>query len=111
RKRVGNAAAEAEASDSELARAVGPRLQPHGRRIQVLAHLRAIDFAEQFSTLGVVAGIAADRRQPIRREGHEVLERETTSDVLDVRIEPAVFMDDEDAGQLSRSGTRRTREV
>ena len=56
-------------------------------------HLRAIDLAEQLATLLVVARIAADRRETVRRERHEVLEREAPRDVLDVRVEAAVLVD------------------
>ena len=88
--------------DAELAGAVGTGLQPHGRGVEVLGHLRAIDLAEQLAALLVVAGIAADRREAVRRERHEVLEREPPRDVLDVRVEAAVLVDDEDARQLVR---------
>jgi hypothetical protein len=47
----------------------------------------------------VVAGISADRKQPIgsEREGPSVAARRATS--LDVGIEPAVLVDYEDGGQ------------
>ncbi len=90
--------------DAEAAGAVGPVLQPHRRGIQVLAHLHAIDLAEQLATLGVVARVAAHRREAVGRERHEALERDAARDVFDVRVEAAVLVNDEDRGQAVRAG-------
>jgi len=91
--------------------AVGPRFQPDGRCVQVFRHLHAIDFPEQGSALFIVAWVAADRGQTIRRKRHEVRQRETPGDVFDVRIEPAILVHDEDTGQLVVAGLRRAREI
>ena len=51
----------------------------------------------------VVAGIAADRGEAVGREGDEIGDRQAPRDVLDIRVEAAVLVHDQDAGQLARS--------
>ena len=76
----------------------GRVLQPHGRGVQVLAPSSARStLPNSCAALVVVAGIAADRGEAVGRERHEVLEREPARDVFDVRVEPAVLVDDQDA--------------
>ena len=57
-----------------------------------------------------IAGIAAERRERVRREGHEVGQRESSRDVLDVRVEATIFVDDDNAGQFAR-GVRGPRKI
>ena len=75
-------------------------LQPLRGGDEILGHLRAIDLAEQLAALVVVARITADRRQRVRRKGDEVLQREPPRDVLGMRIETAILVDDENRGQF-----------
>ena len=94
----------------------GRDFQPERRRHEVFGLLGRSTLANSCAALVVVAGIAADRREPVGRERHEVGEREAPRDVLDVRIEPAVLVHDEDAGQLGRRcvarvGAERTDEI
>ena len=51
----------------------------------------------------VVAGIAAEWEEGVRPEGEKPGDGEASSDILDVGIESAVFVDDHDAG-LFRGG-------
>ena len=102
RQVVGHAAAEAKAGRGDLSAAVRTRLQPPSRSDEILGPLGGIDLAEQLAALEVVARIAAHRRQRIRREGHEILQGKASRHVLGVRIEPAILVDDDDAGQLRR---------
>ena len=68
---------------------------------EILADLLLVELGEQLARLVLVARIAAERRQRVGREGHEALERDATSDVLDVRIQPAVLVHHQDAGELA----------
>ena len=77
---------------------------------QVLAALLRIEPGEELHRLLLVAGIAADRRQRIGGERGIAVDGEAAGDVLDVRIEPAVLVDDDDAGPGARA-FRRTREI
>ena len=77
---------------------------------EVLPDLGLVQLAEQFARLVFVTGISAEREQRIRRERHEVVEREPTGDVFDVRIEAAVLVDDQHRRQLA-GGIRGTREI
>jgi hypothetical protein len=72
-----------------------------GRRIQVFGHLRAVDLLEQLGTILVIAGIAAHRRQPVGRHGHEACHRQPSRDVLDVGIEAAILVNHDDRGELA----------
>ena len=100
RQHVGDAAAVAEPDDSDLAGALRAGLE-HGRGgHEVLARLRLIQLGKQLAGLVLVAGIAAERGQRVGRERDEVLERQPPGDVLDVRVQSAILVHDEDAGQL-----------
>ncbi len=101
RERIGNPAAEAEPDDADLARAVGTGLQPARRRDEVLGHLGAVDLLKRLPTLLVIARIAADAGQSVRREGNEVFGSEAARDILDVRIQAAILVDHQDSRQLS----------
>ncbi len=80
------------------------------RRDKILGGLGLIQLGKEFARLVFVTRVAAERRQGVGREGHEVVERHTPCDVFDVGIETAVFVDDKDAGELTRR-IRRPREV
>ena len=67
------------------------------------------ELGEELAALVVIAWIAADRRQRIGREGHEVLQCEAPSHVFRVRIEAAVLVDHDRTGQLRRGRTARVR--
>ena len=77
---------------------------------EVLARLGLIELREHLAGLVFVAGIAAEREQRVRRERDEVVERQAARDVLDVRVQPAVLVDDEDRRQLA-GGLGRPHEV
>ena len=109
RQLVDDAAAEAEADGAELAGAVRARFQPNRRGNEILGHLGAVDLAKSASALLVVAGIAADRGQPIGREGDEIGDRQAPRDVFDIGVEAAIFVDDQHHRQLCRSIAGRTR--
>src|SRR5262249_53223904 len=53
------------------------------------------------AALFVIAWIAAHTREPVRREGNEVVGRKPPRDVLYVRIQPAVLVNHKHAGSLS----------
>ena len=80
----------------------GKRLEePHGGR-EIVDPLDGIERAEHLRGLLLVAGIAAERRERVRRESHEPVHREPAGDILDVRIEAAVLVDHHDARPLAR---------
>jgi hypothetical protein len=76
---------------------------------QVLDPLLGVLLGENRARLVLVAGVAADGRQRIRREGDVAHHREAARDVLDVRVEPAVLVYHHHAGQLA--GLGRAREI
>ena len=100
---IGDAAAVTETGDADLARAVGARFQPHRGGHEILGHLLAVDLAEHLAAFVVVTGKAAQRGEPVRRKRHEVREGEPPRDVLDMRIQAAIFVDDDNAGQFRRA--------
>ena len=95
------AAAVAEAHRADLAGAVRTRAQVVRRGDEVFARLGLIELREPVARLVFVARVAAERRQRIGRERHEVVERQAARDVFDVRVEAAVLVHHEDAGQLA----------
>ena len=64
-----------------------------GDALRGLVRLQGRDHVAAFV---LVAGRAAERRQHIDRERQKAFERDAARDVLDVRIEPAVFVNDDD---------------
>ena len=100
---VGDAAAEAEAGDANLAVTIRTILQPDRRCKKVFLHLGAVDRAEQAAALLVVTRIAAHRSQSIGSKRIEALKSQPPPDVFDVRIQSAVLVNDENARQLCRS--------
>ena len=79
----------------------GNRLEPVGGSQKVLAGFGLVDLGEKLACLVLITRVAAEREQRIRRKGDEAIERQTTGDVLDVRVQAAVFMDDQHSRQLS----------
>ena len=102
RQRVGHPAAIAEAGGADPAAAVGPRLQPARRGQEILAPLGIVELGEHLSALVIVARISAQRRQRVRREGHEILQGKSPGNVLGVGVQAAILVDDDDARQLRR---------
>jgi len=76
---------------------------------EIFRHPGAIELREQRQALLVIAGVAAERGQPIGREGDEIGERETARDVLDIGVEATIFVDDEDRREPGR--VRRPHQV
>src|SRR5690606_31486735 len=107
RELIDHAAAEAEADGADTAVALVRRLQPFDRGDEVLDEACAVELPEQLARAILIAGIAAERRQRIGRERDEPTERDAAGNVLDVRIQPAVLVNDDDAGpRLRRAGGR-----
>ena len=106
RQRVGDAAAEAEADHADLAGAVGPRLQPARRRHEILGHLGASTLPNSCRAFLVVARIAADAGQPVGRERDEIRRAQAPRHILDIRIQAAILVHHQHAGQLSRWRSR-----
>jgi hypothetical protein len=71
------------------------------RRNEIFSRLGLLELAEQFARLVLVAGIAAEREQRVRRERDEVVERQPARDVFDVRIEAAILVHHEHRRQLA----------
>ncbi|MNP23784.1 hypothetical protein D3C76_1165050 [compost metagenome] len=69
-----------------------------------------VDLFLKCTALVVVAGVTADRTQAIRGEGDETGLGQAPRDVLDVRVEPAVFMDDHHRRDLA-GGFCRTHQI
>jgi hypothetical protein len=107
---VGDAAAVAEADHADLAGAAAVRPAHAKRGDEVGARLRLVQLGEQRARLVLVAGIAAQREQRVRRVGDEALQRQAARDVLDVRVQAAVLVHDQDRRQLAL-GVRRHRQV
>src|ERR1700678_1941861 len=100
---VDDAAAKAEPDRAELAGRIGQGLQPCSRGGKIRLHFGAVDLLEQRRALFVVAGIAADRSEAVGREGDEIGDREAPRHVLDVWVQAAVLMHDQDDRQLLRA--------
>jgi hypothetical protein len=65
---------------------------------EILRHLAAVKLLEQRQTLLVVTGIAAQGGERIWREGDEIGDRQPPRHIFDIRVEAAIFVDDEDRG-------------
>src|SRR5207237_3987270 len=102
-QQVGDPAAIAEPHHADLAGAFGTVRKERHRSQEILASLVLIELAEELARLVLVAGIAAERRQRIGGERNVLLQGDAPGDVLDVRIEAAVLVDHEDAGQPART--------
>jgi len=102
RKLIGGAATEAEPGDRDFSVRERMSFQPLRARDEVLGQLGAIDLAKELAAFVIVVWIAADRRQGVWRERHEVLQSEPPCDVLGMRIESPVLVNDEHGGQFRR---------
>ena len=83
---------------------IGQGFEPSPRRGEILLHLDRIDPAEKLGAFLIVAGIAADRGQPVGGEGDEIGERQTPGHILDVWVEPTIFVDNQDRRQFVGAG-------
>ncbi len=63
--------------------------------------LGLIELGKQLASLVFVAGVAAEGEQRVRGERDEVIQRHTTRDILDVRIQAAILVHHQDGGQLA----------
>src|SRR5665213_4334719 len=104
------AAAVAEPHDADLAVAAREVFEIVGGRQEIVPRLRLIELREQRNGFFFIARVSAQRVQRTRCERDEVVEREAPRDVLDVRVEPAVLVDDQHRRQLARH-LRRPRHV
>ena len=95
REAVGHAAAPAEPGRAEAA--VGQRVPLEVARAvdHVLVELVGVEAALQGAAVVVVARIAPHRGQAVRGEGEEPGHRRAPRDVLDVRVQAAVLVDDQ----------------
>ena len=115
-QRIGDVAPKTETGDSDLTRAERMRFQPERGGHEIFGHLVAVDGSEQHAAFVVVTGKAAHGGEPVRRKRHEVRQSEAARDVLDMRIQAAIFVDDDNPGQLRRRrvscvGTHRPHEI
>jgi hypothetical protein len=69
----------------------------------------SVIFTKGSGSILFAARIPAHRSQTVRRKGNEIGRGETTGDVFDVRIEAAIFVNDEDDRMLAIF--YRTREI
>src|ERR1051326_7501371 len=95
RQLIDDAAAIAEPDRAQFAGRIRPLLQPCRGGLEVFHHLAAVELAKHLRRLFLIAGVAAGGGQLIRREGNKVRDREPPRDVLDVRVEPAILVHDE----------------
>ena len=76
-------------------------LEERHRRGDAMRGLVGVERADHVARLVLVGRRAAERREHVDRVGEEAFERDAARDVLDVRIEPAVLVDDDDRRALS----------
>ena len=81
-------------------------LEQFGRGDEVLSHLGGVALRLHGAALVVVSRVAAQRGQRVGRKRQESLDRQPTGDVLDVGIQPAILVDDEDRRELRVFGLR-----
>src|ERR1035437_7651101 len=110
REEVRDSAPVAETDHADLPVAAGERLEISRRREEIVPGLRLIELGEEVAGLVFVVRVPAERRQRVRREGDEVVDRQTSRDIFDVRIEAAILVHDEYGGQLA-GGFCRSRDV
>ena len=65
---------------------------------EVLGQLGPIQLLLHGAAIVVIAGIAAERGQAIRGERHEACLRDPARDVLDIGVEAAIFVHDDNPG-------------
>src|SRR5262249_10457399 len=81
-----------------------------GRRHKIFRYLATIELAEKLRSFLFISRISTQGGEAVRGECDEVRDRQTARDILDIRIEAAVLMDDQNRWQLS-GGIRRTHQV
>ena len=106
RQHVGNATAVAEPHRAHATGAVGATHERFGRGQHVLPGLALIKGGEQGAGLVFIARVATQGRQCIGRHGQVAVQRDAARDVFDVRVQAAVFVDHQHAGQLARCASR-----
>ena len=72
------------------------------RRVKIFHHLLLVEAREKLPRLLLVARVAADGRQRVGCERDVTLHGEPPRDILDVWIEAAILVNDDDARQLAR---------
>ena len=95
RQLIDHATAIAESDGSHTAGRGGVRAQELERGHPVLHHHVPVHLALHRATVVIVSGIPAERGQRVRTQRDEVGRREASYDVLDVRIQATVFVDDQ----------------
>ena len=104
REEIDHAAAKAEAGGAQLPVRQLVGLEIPGAVEKVRAQLAAVEAPLHLLAVVVVAGIAADGRETVRRQREKPRHRGTPRDVLDVRIQAPVLVDDENRGKRTRAG-------
>jgi hypothetical protein len=87
------------------------RLEELGPRDEILRHLVAVAFRLHGAALVVVPRVASQRAQRVGGQGQEPLDRQPPRDVLDVRVQAAILVDDEDRRELRVIGLRAGEET
>jgi len=85
-----------------FASAVRTGFQPPRSGDEILGSFGAVELAEQQAALVVVARITADGRKRVRRKRHEVRQGKAPRNILRVRIQSPILVDDDNAGQFRR---------
>ena len=107
---VDDAAAKAEAHRAQAAVAACDAARLGRCSDKVLAGLAGVELAKQLARLVLVARVAAQREQRVRRHGDELLQRQAARNVLDVRVEAAVLVHHQHHRQRT-GGLRRAGDV
>ena len=96
RDAIDDAAAPAEADNADLAGGFHVLLQERHGGCDAARGVAGIERADHVAGLVLIGRRAAERREHIDRQAEEAFERDAARDVLDVRIETAVLVDDDD---------------
>src|SRR4029077_15250829 len=93
--------------DTNLAAGQRMTLQPLGTSDKILVQLRLVDLVKKLTAVVVVVWITSDGCQRVRCEGDEVLQCESACDVLGMRVEPAILVNDQNSRQFGRGRATR----
>ena len=93
-----------------MAAALRVRLQKGHGGDEVFGHFGPITLALKSPAVVIVAGVAAERCEGIRRQGQKAGNPRPPCDVLDMRVEPPVLVDDHHPGQIA-AGVCRPSEI
>ncbi len=96
--------AEAEPDDTHFAGGAIVRLEPLGGGQEVLGHFFAVTFGLHGAAFIIVAGVATQRSQGVRRQGQKSVDGQASRDVGDIRIQATVFVDHQHGGELAVTG-------